>query len=152
MRTPTAHWRNELRFSGCQSEQIVRFGGSPGLRDEGLLQSAVLRAENKVAYEPTASVATVAASLAWGLIKNHAFVDGNKRIGLASMVVFTELNGYHLTCTEVEETAWCCERQRARSQKSNGRDGWKASSCLNKGVLNMMRSVRPVPPGPADDR
>lgn len=74
------------------------------MRDEGLLQSAVLRAENKVAYEPTASVATVAASLAWGLIKNHAFVDGNKRIGLASMVVFTELNGYHLTCTEVEET------------------------------------------------
>jgi hypothetical protein len=46
------------------------------------LESAIARAENKVNYDSDATVPTVAASLAWGLIKNHAFIDGNKRIGL----------------------------------------------------------------------
>ncbi len=69
------------------------------------MQSAVLRAENKAAYDPDAGAPAIAASLAWGLIKNHAFIDGNKRIGLVSMIVFLDLNGYRFTCTEVEETA-----------------------------------------------
>jgi len=87
-----------------QKEQINRFGGSHGLRDAGLLESAVLRAENKANYEPDASVESLAATLAWGLIKNHAFIDGNKRIGLVSMVVFLKLNGYEVTCSAAEET------------------------------------------------
>ncbi len=86
-------------------QQIAHFGGSYGLRDEGLLESAVLRAENRATYDPSAGAAMIGASLAWGLIKNHAFVDGNKRIGIVSMIVFLELNGYRLTCSEVEETA-----------------------------------------------
>jgi death on curing protein len=47
----------------------------------------------------------VAASLAWGLIKNHAFIDGNKRVGFVTMVAFLEMNGYRLICSESEETA-----------------------------------------------
>ncbi len=85
------------------AQQIVRFGGLNGIRNEGLLESAVLRAEYRALYDPTASAATIAASLAWGLVKNHAFLDGNKRIGLASMVVFLDLNGYRLHSTEEEE-------------------------------------------------
>lgn len=84
---------------------IEESGGSHGLRDAGLLESAIARAENKVNYDPDATVSTVAASLGWGLIKNHAFLDGNKRIGLAALVVFLDANGYRLTCSEVEETA-----------------------------------------------
>ena len=84
---------------------IEESGGSHGLRDAGLLESAIARAENKVNYDPEATVATVAASLSWGLIKNHAFLDGNKRIGLAALVVFLDANGHRLACSVEEETA-----------------------------------------------
>lgn len=87
------------------AQQINRFGGSHGLRDAGLLESAVMRAENKVNYEEHATVASVAASLGWGLIKNHAFIDGNKRIGIAALITFLTLNGHELTCSTEEETA-----------------------------------------------
>jgi death-on-curing protein len=87
------------------SELIDVYGGSHGLRDHGLLESAVGRAENKATYDPDSSVAEVAAALAWGLIKNHAFIDGNKRVGFAAMAVFLHANGFALTCSEVEETA-----------------------------------------------
>ena len=96
------------------------------MRDEGLLQSAVLRAENRAAYDPSASAATVAASLSWGLIKNHAFIDGNKRVGLVSMIVFLELNGYRLTCSEVEETAMVL-RAAASQITEDEWTGWVAS-------------------------
>ncbi len=74
-----------------------------GLRDRGLLESAVSRAENKAYYEPEATLAAVAASLSLGLIKNHAFVDGNKRVGLAALVAFLLLNGHRLDCSEAEQ-------------------------------------------------
>jgi death-on-curing protein len=86
-------------------EQIARFGGSHGLRDAGLLASAVARAENKASYDDSASAATIGASLSYGLIKNHAFIDGNKRIGLASLVVFLKLNGYLLPVSAEEQIA-----------------------------------------------
>jgi death-on-curing protein len=88
-----------------QAEMIDRYGGSHGLRDRGLLESAVARADNTAYYNPEASVGEVAASLAWGLIKNHAFIDGNKRVGFAAMVAFLEMNEYRLVCSEEEETA-----------------------------------------------
>jgi death-on-curing protein len=84
---------------------IEESGGSHGLRDAGLLQSAVARAENKVNYDPEATIAMVAASFSWGLIKNHAFIDGNKRIGLAALVVFLEANKCRIACSVEEETA-----------------------------------------------
>ena len=75
------------------------------MRDAGLLESAIVRAENRAAYNEEATVAEIAASLSWGLIKNHAFIDGNKRIGLASMVVFLRLNGHSLSVPEAEQVA-----------------------------------------------
>jgi len=55
-------------------------------------------------YDPDATVANVGASLSWGLIKNHAFIDGNKRIGLGALAVFLRANGWVLTCSVAEET------------------------------------------------
>ena len=72
------------------------------MRDAGLLESAIVRAENKAAYADDATAAEIAASLGWGLIKNHAFIDGNKRIGLVSMVVFLRLNGHSFSVPEAE--------------------------------------------------
>ena len=87
------------------AELIEESGGSHGLRDRGLLESAISRAENKVNYEPEALAGEVGASLSWGLIKNHAFLDGNKRIGLGALAVFLKTNGFVLTCSVAEETA-----------------------------------------------
>ncbi len=84
---------------------IEESGGSHGLRDFGLLESAISRAENKVNYDPGAMVANVSASFAWGLKKKHAFIDGKKRIGLGALTVFLKTNGFVLTCSVEEETA-----------------------------------------------
>lgn len=65
----------------------------------------MLRAQQRAYYDSGATVAAIAASLGWGLIKNHAFVDGNKRIGLVSLVSFLKLNGYVLPVSTDEQVA-----------------------------------------------
>lgn len=74
-------------------ESLVRFGGADGLRDEGSLESALARPENIHAYEPDADLFRLAAAYCTGIVKNHPFVDGNKRTGILSGVVFLLLNG-----------------------------------------------------------
>jgi len=86
-------------------ELIARYGGMPGLRDPNLLESALARPKHLAAYKPRVNMPELAAAYAWGLLRNHAFLDGNKRIALAALVVFLEVNGWELTCSEAEETA-----------------------------------------------
>jgi death-on-curing protein len=86
-------------------EQIELFGGADGLRDAGLLESAVMRAEFKAKFDGDASLAAIAASLGYGLIKNHAFVDGNKRVGLAAIVALLKLNGFMVKAPQAEKIA-----------------------------------------------
>jgi death on curing protein len=73
------------------SEQLALFGGGDGLRDRGLLESALARPINKFAYGET-DLAALAAAYAFGLAKNHPFVDGNKRVAFASVIVFLGMN------------------------------------------------------------
>jgi death-on-curing protein len=80
---------------------LEQFGGSQGLRDEGLLDSALLAAQNRQHYEGI-DLATCAATYAFHLTNNHPFVDGNKRIGAAIAEVFLQLNGARLTATNDE--------------------------------------------------
>jgi len=101
----TWHFLNVEAVVALHAKLIEESGGSHGLRDFGLLESAISRAENKVNYDPEATVASVGASLSWGLIKNHAFIDGNKRIGLGALAVFLKLNGFALTCSVEDEVA-----------------------------------------------
>jgi death-on-curing protein len=86
------------------SRQLRRFGGAPGLRDEGLLRSAIERAVNKWHYEQT-ELAELAAAYAFGLAKNHAFIDGNKRIAFMTMVIFLRKNGVHFSPDQAQGTA-----------------------------------------------
>lgn len=72
--------------------QLERFGGAAGLRDRGVLESALDRPRNKWAYEG-AGLAELGAAYAYGLAMGHAFVDGNKRISFLTMVTFLTLNG-----------------------------------------------------------
>lgn len=87
------------RVLELHKKQIDLFGGTAGLRDPGLLESAVMRAEFKAKFDPEASLASIAASLGFGLIKNHAFLDGNKRIGLAAVVTMLKVNGFGLNAS-----------------------------------------------------
>jgi death-on-curing protein len=80
---------------------LARFGGLNGIRDEGLLDSALVRPRHRFAYGKR-NVPELAAAYAFGLVKNHPFLDGNKRIGFAVAVLFLELNGLEFTATEVD--------------------------------------------------
>jgi death-on-curing protein len=80
---------------------IAEYGGSPGLRDEGLLESALARPMHLFTYG-TPSLAQLAASYAVGIAKNHAFIDGNKRTAFVAAAVFLERNGLNLTAPEAE--------------------------------------------------
>jgi death-on-curing protein len=82
---------------------IAEYGGSSGLRDEGLLESALARPVHLFTYG-TPSLAQLAASYAVGIAKNHAFVDGNKRTAFVAAAVFLERNGLNLTAPEAEAT------------------------------------------------
>lgn len=74
------------------AEQLAIFGGPAGLRDEGMLESALGRPQNKWAYGET-DLAVLAAAYAYGLARNHPFVDGNKRAAFMCMMVFLRKNG-----------------------------------------------------------
>jgi len=86
------HWIAYDQAVAIHSRQLRRFGGAPGLRDEGMLRSALERPVNKWRYEQ-APLDELAAAYAFGLAKNHAFVDGNKRIAFMAMMVFLHKNG-----------------------------------------------------------
>jgi len=81
------------------AEQLALFGGPDGIRDRGLLQSALDRPRNKFAYGET-DHATLAAAYGFGIARNHPFIDGNKRTALASMIVFLNINGLALAAPQ----------------------------------------------------
>jgi death-on-curing protein len=84
-------------------QSLAQFGGSAGIRDAGLLDSALGRPRHLLAYgKPT--VFNLAASYAFGLVKNHPFIDGNKRTGFIVAVTFLELNGLRFGAGEVDAT------------------------------------------------
>ncbi len=84
-------------------DEMLLLGGLEGLRDHGLLESAVIRPQQTAEYLEGASAADLAASLGYGVIKNRAFLDANKRTGLASVVIFLRANGYRLLATTAEK-------------------------------------------------
>lgn len=86
------------------AEQLALFGGPAGIRDHGLLESALARAPNKYAYGED-DLAALAAAYAFGVARNHPFVDGNKRAAFAAMIVFLGLNDVDFLVPEPEATA-----------------------------------------------
>ncbi len=91
----TWRWISQASVEVFHSEQIDRFGGARGIRDAGLLDSAVDRPLDKVAYgEP--NVFDLAATYLYGIARNHPFVDGNKRTAIVVAAVFLMKNGYDI--------------------------------------------------------
>ena len=94
-------WLTRALVEAIHDQLITEHGGSHGLRDEGLLESALAHAPNQFAYG-SPSLAELAAAYAVGLCRNHAFVDGNKRVALAVADVFLQLNEHELVAPEAE--------------------------------------------------
>ena len=96
-------WIDRRALLLLHGESLVLHGGAPGMRDEGLLDSALARPENLAAYGQP-DVFDCAAAYAFGLAKNHPFIDGNKRAAFLGAGMFLRLNGFRLTATQHEAT------------------------------------------------
>ena len=83
--------------------QIAEHGGGDGVRDEGLLSSALARPQNTLAYTDNADIAALAGAYAFGIAKNHPFIDGNKRTALVVMRTFLLLNGHRFEASQEEK-------------------------------------------------
>jgi death-on-curing protein len=96
-------WINRQVLLLLHDESLAEHGGASGLRDEGLLDSALSRPLNQALYGDP-DVASLAASYGLGLAKNHAFVDGNKRAAFLAVGLFLGLNGFRLVATQADAT------------------------------------------------
>ncbi|MDO5653859.1 MAG: type II toxin-antitoxin system death-on-curing family toxin [Brachymonas sp.] len=96
-------WVDRAALLLLHDESLAEHGGSPGVRDENLLESALARPRHLAEYgEP--DVADLAASYAFGLARNHAFIDGNKRAAFLAAGLFLALNGYRLAVNQADAT------------------------------------------------
>jgi death-on-curing protein len=96
-------WLDQRVVLLLHSESLAEHGGSSGMRDQGLFESALARPRNLFAYEPDADIAQLAAAYGFGLARNHAFVDGNKRIAFIAVTLFLRLNGFRLVSEHVDK-------------------------------------------------
>lgn len=94
-------WLSAELVLAIHEEQLRAYGGPAGIRDSGMLESALARAPNKWAYGER-DMAALAAAYAYGIAKNHPFVDGNKRAALLSLVTFLGLNDIDFVASEAE--------------------------------------------------
>ena len=100
-------WISKQALVLLHGESLATHGGSEGMRDEGLLESALMRPQNIVAYADAnhpPDAATLAASYGLGIAKNHPFIDGNKRAAFLAVGMFLYLNGLRLQATQAEAT------------------------------------------------
>lgn len=95
-------WIHKNALLLLHEESLTEFGGARGLRDEGLLDSALDRARNRFLYEKGVDLADLAASYGFGLAKNHPFVDGNKRAAFLGLGLFLAINGKRLVAGQVD--------------------------------------------------
>jgi death-on-curing protein len=99
----TPKWLTSAIVTAIHDEAIYEFGGLAGIRDLGLLESALDQSRNRLAYEPKTTVYELAETLCVGVTKNRAFIDGNKRTALLATRAFLFLNGYALEPGEEDE-------------------------------------------------
>lgn len=100
--TSTPRWIDKEALILLHAESLAEHGGLEGLRDEGLLDSALARPLNSHAYEEVTDIARLAAAYGFGIAKNHPFVDGNKRAAFLSVGLFLGLNGQRLVADKAD--------------------------------------------------
>ena len=98
MRKPV--WIDERDALVLYARLLALHGGAAGLRDSGLLKSALGRPQQHLAYAKAADIVDMATAYTAGIVRNHPFVDGNKRTGFVVGILFLELNGYRFAASE----------------------------------------------------
>ena len=93
-------WIDERDALALHDRLLALHGGAVGLRDVGLLKSALARPQQHFAYAESPDIVDMAAAYTSGIVRNHPFVDGNKRTGFVLGVLFLELNGYRFNASE----------------------------------------------------
>lgn len=135
--TGEPEWLLESAVLAVHRMLIAEHGGMDGVRDRGLLSSSLARPKNLLSYtNPPPSLFDLAASYAYGLAKNHCFVDGNKRIALTAALMFLELNGLRLEAPKMV-TYTIMVGLAAGDVTEAGFSAWLAGHC------------RPIPSGDA---
>lgn len=94
-------WLDPRVLLAIHEEQLAEHGGAPGIRDQGLFESAIARAQHLAAYGKPAAAA-LAAAYGFGLARNHPFIDGNKRTAFVAIELFLDLNGFELTASDAD--------------------------------------------------
>ena len=125
MREP--FWLTKEIILAIQEQLLARFGGLDGLRDGGLLESALARPLQLIHYG-SPSMFDLAASYAHGMVKNHPFLDGNKRVGFMAAYTFLGINGFRLEAPE-EEAVLQTLALAAGELDANGFSAWLERSC-----------------------
>ena len=101
-RSPEPRWLGRVVVDAIHNDQLREHGGLPGIRDENVLVSALARPQQKWRYAEEPDVAALAAAYGFGLVKNHPYRDGNKRIGLLAIATFLGINGYDPRATDAD--------------------------------------------------
>ncbi len=98
-------WLSRVVVDAIHHDQIRDHGGLPGLRDENALESALARPKQKWLYDPKVDLPALAAAYGFGLVRNHPYRDGNKRIGFLAAATFLGVNGMDFEATDAEVVA-----------------------------------------------
>jgi death-on-curing protein len=96
------YWISRKALLYLHSASLATFGGSTGIRDEGLLDSALARPQNRFLYAPESDLPELAASYGFGIAKNHPFIDGNKRVAFHAVGLFLSINGFELVADQLD--------------------------------------------------
>jgi death on curing protein len=96
------YWLDPRDVCAIHNEIIVESGGDAGILNEGALESTLNKPKNLYCYGDNVTLFTLAAAYGYGLVKNHCFIDGNKRIALIAVYTFLSINGVELTASEVD--------------------------------------------------
>ena len=98
-------WLSRVVVDAIHNDQLREHGGLPGVRDENVLESSLARPQQKWHYARDVDVPTLAAAYGFGLVRNHPYRDGNKRVGFLATATFLGVNGYDLTASDAEVVA-----------------------------------------------
>ena len=101
-RSSEPRWLSRLVVDAIHNDQLREHGGLPGIRDENALESALARPQQKWHYAEESDLAVLAAAYGFGLVKNHPYRDGNKRIGLLAIATFLGINGYEFRASDAD--------------------------------------------------
>ncbi|NMG09325.1 type II toxin-antitoxin system death-on-curing family toxin [Brasilonema sp. UFV-L1] len=116
-------WLEEAMIRAMHADQLDQHGGLSGSKDN-LIGATLARPKNLFAYgQPTPTIFELAAAYCYGFAKNHAFVDGNKRVAFVAMAIFMELNGYSFDAPEVE-VVMMIERLASNEETQESIAGW----------------------------